>query len=176
MPSAYIKLFHYTTSSCLAGILHQRVINPGQMVSIFGQVSHGYAVSLTSDTDPIGHGLPDGRVITAEQAQVVQSTNVGGILRCIDATECRIEVEVEREDARLFHAPAFYSPKVLRAVEVSAYFPLQSYVSTPEVRQAERAFRDRMWKPKGPTWYFYQGALTLSKFTVQRRQANGQYL
>lgn len=176
MPSSCIKLFHYTTSGCLAGILHQRVINPGQMVSILGQVSYGYAVSLTSDTDPIGHGLPDGRVITPAQAQVVQSTNVGGILRCIDATECRIEIEVERADPRLFHAPGYYSPKMLRAVEVSAYFPVQSYVSTPELRKAEKAFRNRTWIPKGPTWYFYQGALALTNFTVQRRQANGQYL
>lgn len=176
MPSSSVHLFHYTTSANLAVILQQGVILPGQMVSITGSVSLGFAVSLTTDPDPIGHGLPDGRVITAAQAQSLISVNSGGILRCVDATACRIQLDIDKSDSRLFYALAFYSPQVLRAVEVSAYFPLQSTVSTPQLREAEQAFKKGWWRPKGSTWYFYQGQLVLSKFTVQHRQADGQYL
>lgn len=178
---AKILLFHFTTKRALSGILKDRLISPTRVVQPNGSVLNNAGVSLTSDTDPSGHGLPDGRVITSEQAKgLPRYVRSGKKKLSEDATEYRIDLELDDQDPLLVYAPTFYAnaaPMVLEVLEGKGYFPIDSIPPNHELKKVIDDIANGSLLGKSKTWWYYLGTIALpDTLVIFQRDDKGDFL
>lgn len=86
-------LYHFTSQKAAEKIVADGSILLGRFLSSNGVVMENSAVSLTTDKDPVGHGLPDGREITLKQAETLKYyTIINDRLHSINNIKCRITI------------------------------------------------------------------------------------
>ena len=113
-----MKLFHYTTSFGARGIVLDGCIRP----SAGNPLTEGM-VSPTSDPDRQGHGLPDGREITPQQAGSMLHVVKRERLFCHDHTVWRVSVDIPDDDPSLVSARRRYDETAIFALDIAAWNP-----------------------------------------------------
>jgi len=165
-------LFHYTTEQNKAGIFESGEIRP----SAPGGLSPGW-VSLTSDTDPVGHGLPDGRPISWEQAEHLSHEVIDGLPHCWDHTKCRLTIEFEDRDPNLVWAISHHSPEELQGLEISAYHPVDLVLSDSDLLSTAMELNVGMLDHKARTWWYYKTPIPTSRIAaIEVRDPSGRYV
>lgn len=119
-------LYHYTNRISINGIFNDGKIKLGRFASYEAELTPG--ICLTSDTSCIGHGLPDGREITYEQAQrliyFTRGGNSSNKYYCVDNTKYRIAIDTKKIST--IDAATYYkkNPLLLSILEVRGYYPI----------------------------------------------------
>lgn len=156
-------LFHFTCRVNIEGIFRDGIIRPGRAVVSPHEVRPDYAVCLTSDTESAGHGLPDGREVTPEQAERLKAVSViGDKLFCLDHTKYRIAIQVPDADAKLLHVPALLSewPLLLDTMEIGGYLPCSAaQLSGRELFAYRQLLQVGILKGKSQSWWYYCGSI-----------------
>lgn len=122
-------LYHYTSHIGMNGILHSGAIFKGSLLVDTCTVRNEFAVSLTSDESPIGHGLPDGREISKQCAERLDYyINRNDKYFCLDHTQFRLEIHIRKDDEDLIYLPDFLGgqSEVLDVLEATGYHPMLS--------------------------------------------------
>lgn len=165
-------LFHYTTEQNKAGIFESGEIRP----SAPGGLSPGW-VSLTSDTDPLGHGLPDGRSISWEQAEHLSHEVIDGVAHSWDHTRVRLTVAFEDGDLDLVRAAVYHNENELLELDISAYNPVDHYIPDINLLLTARDFSLGLLVRKSPTWWYYKRPIPVSRIeAIAIRDASGKYV
>lgn len=165
-------LFHYTTEQNKTGIFKSGEIKP----SAPGGLSPGW-VSLTSDVEPAGHGLPDGRSVSWEQAKHLSHEIIGGVPHCWDHTKCRLTIALEESDLNLVWATAHHSKKELLGLDVSAHNPVDRLVPDLNLLLTVQRFSLGSLVRKSPMWWYYKNPIPISWIAeIAIRDASGKYV
>ncbi len=166
-------LYHYTTIHAVMGIRSVNVLKttPANKLGVPPWLS------LTSDSEPEGHGLPDGRELTAHQAITVQHELLNGKPHCFNFTECRAVIDFDRNDTHLVLASLHHLDQELISLNIAAYNPVD--VPLPEILAAKTArliLAGRLI-PKSPTWWYYKSPVPLSKILrFEQKDTSGKYV
>lgn len=122
-------LYHYTSNIGMNGILNSGAIFKGSLPVDACTVRNEFAVSLTSDESPIGHGLPDGREISKQFAEKLgYCIYRNDKYYCVDHTQFRLEIHIRKDDENLIYLPDFLGgqSELLDVLEASGYHPTLS--------------------------------------------------
>ncbi|MGV8898657.1 MAG: hypothetical protein ACOH2B_05335 [Burkholderiaceae bacterium] len=173
-------LYHYTCRNNIEGIFHKGFICPGNAVVNSEEIRSNYAVCLTSDKNPIGHGLPDGREISHEQAANLKSfSKSDGRIFSLDFTKYRIKINVPDNDENLIYVPIFMStrPDILKAMEIAGHYPCIDFNDINSTLTCCPLFEERGIKGKSHTWWYYRGCIPSNWFVeVGIKMSNDLYL
>jgi hypothetical protein len=177
---ALITVYHYTSQRALPFILAGKLIRPSRVVLPNGQTRNAFGISLTTDQDPEGHGLPDGRRITSAQAKALPKfERIGSARYCEDATRYRLKLLLDSTDASLVHAPDYYRnalPHVYSVLEAKAYFPVDVIPPDEPMKKMIRDIQAGLVPGKGSTWWYYFGQITLdSSSTLEEKTTPNTY-
>lgn len=156
--------YHYTCRNNIEGIFRSGYISPGDVVVNPKEIKSNYAVCLTSDTNYSGHGLPDGREISREQAAMLKEfSESGDRLFSVDFTKYRIKINIPDNDEKLIYLPILLSawPDLLTVMEVSAYYPCSGVqsISPLSLQRDFRLLQTGELKGKAHTWWYYRGEI-----------------
>lgn len=166
-----MKLFHYTTNEGAWGIYTDGHI----LQSTYNPLING-RVSLTTDTDSSGHGLPDGREITKEQALNIAHKVVGTHLYCHDHTAWRITLDLDENDPNLKSAKECHDEKLIVMLDLAGWNPVDAHPSHQLIVTTAQKFLSGKMKPKSSTWRYYNQQLPVSRDAVfEVRNLGGQY-
>jgi hypothetical protein len=150
--------YHYTCLENLGHIFSDGFIKTGQIAVTATTIAQGKAVSLTTDSSSVGHGLPDGRKIKdGEITKLPIKKDESGSLVCADHTEIRFTLRLPDTEPRLISASNFYSgnPAMLYALEISGYFPIEASISESDQHEVELAIATGKLIGKGGTWWYF---------------------
>ncbi|HHA1671517.1 TPA: hypothetical protein ACOEF8_003540 [Enterobacter roggenkampii] len=150
-------LYHFTSQKAAEKIVADGSILLGRFLSSNGVVMENSAVSLTTDKDPVGHGLPDGREITPKQAETLKYyTIINDRLHSINNIKCRITIAPTGLD--IVSASEYYknSPDLLRGLSIAAYFPVGFDGIGPTHE------KDILIKSKASTWWYSFAPITVA--------------
>lgn len=163
-------LYHYTTRYAWDGIKAVGILKPSPRTPFW--------LCLTTDTNRDGHGLPDGREITGLQAANMPHEIVGGKFYCFDHTECRLKLDIAEDDSNLMHAWEYFDSDDKRlSADITAYHPCDMMLSDDALKVTFALFVSLQLEPKSPTWWYYKGAMPLSRILVmERRDSHGSYV
>jgi len=165
-------LFHYTTASAV-----QQIPKDGIIRTSVGNRLINDTVSLTTDTDPRGHGLPDGREITMAQAQHLNPISRNGKLYCHDHTEFRIVLSIPQEDPLLAPAWERNEPNELLAMDIAAWNPIDVRIPDWELLDIHRKIITNVLPRKSQTWWYYLTDIPCSLIDrLEIRNSSGQYV
>lgn len=162
-------LFHYTNLLAIGGILNvgtlkTSVVMPGMLC-------------LTTDLDPTGHGLPDGRKITAQRAQEMKGFPSGDGYRCYDFTEFRIVMDLCIDDPKLAKATDVFSKDDLKKLAITAYRPTEPRLTRRAFKETRAQMKHGSLEDKSSTWWFYRDDIPTSRFsTIQMRVSSGHFV
>jgi hypothetical protein len=127
------------------------------------------SICLTTDSSPIGHGLPNGDVITEEQLSKMLKINQGpisvsrgpnGTYRSIDHTKYRIQLNLNEADFIIISAMDYYQdrPDIVFELEIQGYLP---HTGNQEDRaKIANMLRAGILLGKGPTWWYAFGPIS----------------
>lgn len=176
-------LFHYTSPLGIRGILGDQSIFPGRAVINSSEAVDNYAICLTSDFDPKGHGLPDGREISSAQAQQFNGCiSKDGKYFSLDHTKIRIQVRISDMDNNLVYVPELLGkwPDLITSLEVKGYFPCGFEENEPVSSQMGAVYeliKVGIIAGKSSTWWYYQGAIPFHWIVdIAINGGNGQYI
>jgi hypothetical protein len=150
------NFYHYTSRVGIEGIMNSGTINLGR--SPYAQINSGRAVCLTTDTSPVGHGLPDGRVITMNEANTLgHYSQINNVLHCLDFTKYRLKLSISDLDEKLFQASEVHSTAELIAMDVTAYFPTKigRDLADEDFKSVLSDFEVGLKIRKSSTWWYY---------------------
>lgn len=165
-------LFHYTTEQNKTGIFEVGKVTP----SAPGGLSPG-GVSLTSDTDPVGHGLPDGRPISSKQAKHLSHRIIDGVPHCWDHTKFRLTIALEDHDPNLVRAVNHHAAEELLGLDISAYHPEDLHPPDLTFLLIARGISTGTLVRKSPTWWYYKRSIPVSRIVaIEARDASGTYV
>ncbi len=176
-----ISLYHYTCRNNIDLLVTTKVLKRGAIKGPAGELLENTAVSLTDDTDPRGHGLPDGRIVTAAQAEKLKGywTDLQGNLRCPDHTKYRMRFEFDTNDILLMSAADYYKSDltVLHRLEETAYYPIEKIVPPVETMRILAELAAGTIRRKGATWWYYFEDINLSSWIdLAVRLDSGEWL
>lgn len=156
--------FHYTSLRNLVGILNSGWIEKGRLATISGDIQNA-VVNLTTDRDPAGHGLPDGRGISDAVAAVMASTGSLGAYFCLDHTKCRLSIELADDDPLLISAAKHHAPEdgVLYVLEVAGWSPTKQSMDVAEMVEMHALIDDGVYQNKSPTWWYYYDRISIER-------------
>lgn len=173
-------LYHFTCRDNIEGIFRTGMIRPGKAVIPPTELSPDYAVCLTSDHNPDGHGLPDGREVSWEDANHLGCFSQNGDkLFSVDFTKYRIKIAIPDGDSNLIYLPSLFSsyPSQLLAMEVAAHFPCTVLSSQESILNGFHLLQTGQLKGKADTWWYYLGNIPLNWFVeVGLKIDENQYL
>ncbi|WP_152490641.1 hypothetical protein [Dickeya sp. MK7] len=153
-------LYHFTSQKAAENIINDGLIMLGTFLSSNGIVMENSAISLTTDQDPIGHGLPDGREITKKQAEALKyHTIINGKLHAINNTKCRITIAPS--GLNIVSAIDYYAtnPALLHSLEFMGYYP----VGIDDINVINK---NKTFKSKAPTWYYSFAPINVSSNVI----------
>lgn len=170
--------YHYTCRRNIEGIFSDGILRKGSVAINELLVDKFKAVNLTTDSSPEGHGLPDGREISNEEAVIFggYSENEGKKF-CADHTKYRIEIELPVSQylvaAKQFHQS---QPLVLTALELKGYFPTKQDLTDAELLLSQVGIANGSIIGKSDTWWYYFNEIPVRAFTcVSVRDPLGQF-
>lgn len=171
---AMTVFYHYTSLRNLRGIIHSGWIEKGRLATVSGDVQNA-AVNLTTDQDPAGHGLPDGRGISDTVAADMASTGNPGAYFCLDHTKCRLAVDIAEDDQMLIRAAKHHAMEdgVLYALEVAAWFPTKQSMDVAEMVEMHELIDSGFYQNKSPTWWYYFDHISIDR--VLRVEINSEH-
>ncbi|MBB6581561.1 hypothetical protein [Ralstonia solanacearum] len=173
MKNLTIKLYHFTNRNNIEIILANRILEAGRHV-MRGKIEHK-AICFTSDPDPGGHGLTDGRQIsTANVLQMRYATEENGSYYCVDNTEFCIAMPVRIAPA-LVKATKLHKPKELLGLAIAGHLPCSPNPTDVELVETWSAIKSGTLKDKSPTWWYHFGDLNLTDFEVSHKQKDHSY-
>lgn len=165
-------LFHYTTASAI-----QQIRKDGVIRKSVGNILINNTVSLTTDTDPRGHGLPDGREITMAQAQHLNPISRNGKLYCHDHTEFRIVLSIPQKDPLLAPAWMRNKPDELLGMDIAAWNPIDVRIPDCELLDIHRKIMTNALPRKSKTWWYYLTDIPCSLIDrLEVRNSSGVYV
>ena len=138
-----MRLFHFTATEHLQAILAEGLAKGDVPISPTEGVN---AVWLTTDDDPDGHGLSDGRLLTREERAAcarVLGREPPENARFLNKRAVRIKVMIPSSDRRLVHWPKWARKRLDR-----------DWYST----------LDRTGGGKSASWYLFFGCITPGQF------------
>jgi hypothetical protein len=153
------ELYHFTTKYSFHFIVSDELILPS--VVCVGTPSRNHrAVCLTSDPNPEGHGLPDGREVTHKEAVLLGRVfQINGKYFCHDHTLIRLKINIPDTNENLVYVPPLFNkyPRALFDLDVSGYFPCTTLeaASAEQVQIVAEALRSGHLKRKSETWWYY---------------------
>lgn len=156
-------LYHFTPGLRFKDILASNVVRASDAV-MHGSIQHNAAVSLTTDIDPLGHGLPNGEVLTQTQANKVKLgwKDQQGQLRALVATKWRLDFDIPATDPTLKKASQYHTKKDLLGLQIAALLPYAHEPSALEIAQTSAKIATGAILSKSDTWWVYLGDLPLS--------------
>lgn len=162
-----LTLYHYTSNFGMKGILNSGEIFKGSLAVDPRVVRNEFAVSLTNDESPIGHGLPDGREISKQCAERLgYCIHRNGKYFSLDHTQFRLEIHIPKDDENLIYIPDFFNgqSEFLNVMEASGYHPLLS-----DLDDLGKTLFDTLLKiksgrldGKGKTWWIYKSTIPIN--------------
>lgn len=163
--------YHYTVRWAIDGIRSVGFLKPSP-----SQLGHLPWVSLTTDTDPSGHGLPDGREILDLNAPLKFRT-VGQRRMSYDHTEARVVINLDPSDLNLVNAASQHDPEMLFALDVMAYLPTEINPSDPVLLGTRDMILKGLLPRKSPTWWYYKIAIPMDQILrFEERLGRGGYV
>ncbi len=164
MPSFY----HFTSAEGLSGIIADRIITPGTAVANSSTIVENFAVCLTSDCFPFGHGIPDGREVSADVAERLGRSRVvdGKQLSC-DHTKIRLRITIPENDTKLVYVPTLLDPEILLGMDVAGYFPCSNpgEISTHDLLLTTNHLASGRLERKSQTWWYYLSGIPFEWIT-----------
>lgn len=160
-------LYHYTCRKNIVEIFDTGLLRKGAVAINEFDVDKYKAVNLTTDTSPVGHGLPDGREISLNEAKCFGwYIEKNGKKYCANHTRYRIEINLPDSEmlvpAKQFHSA---SPVVLEALEIAGYFPTNKNFTDAELLQGRRGLADGTFCGKSDTWWYYFAEIPVQTFS-----------
>lgn len=169
-----MTLYHFTNRNNIEMILTDKLLKAGKHISN-GGVKKG-AISFTSDFDPMGHGLTDGREIAKNQVRGLRyASEHGNKYYCVDNTEFCLQIDLPLSD-KLIHAMKFHTPNEISALSVTAYLPCSPNPNINEINRIKNMIDSGKIKVKSNTWWYYLDDLVLADYIVHHKQKNGSYV
>jgi hypothetical protein len=167
------SLYHFTCFEGLIGIIIKRVIQPGRAVATNSSIEDGYAVCMTTDLFPVGHGIPDGREISFEDAQRLGNWQVhDGRYFSPDRTAVRVKIDIPSDDERLIYVPDLLgsSSLTLLGLDFAGYIPckdtqIKDVVSDVDLLEMFSLLASGSIDRKSPTWWYYRGEIPFDWIT-----------
>lgn len=159
--------YHYTCRNNIEGIFRSGLIFPGNVAVNPKEIKSDHAVCLTSDQNPNGHGLPDGREISLEQASKFKGfSKSGDNLFSIDFTKFRIKINIPDNDENLIYLPTLLAawPDFLKVMEMVAYYPCSQLKSPESILAGMHLLQTGVLQGKAHTWWYYRGEIPLDWF------------
>lgn len=158
-------LYHFTTKLSLHSIITDGKVLPN-VVCAGSSSRNDPAVCLTSDTSPIGHGLPDGREVTPIEASRLQ--------RCFfrndryfshDHTFVRMTINIPYANEELVFVPTLFRecPEELFGLDVGGYLPCSTphSASKQQIEMIGNLLKSGRLECKSKTWWYYFGEIPL---------------
>lgn len=171
--------YHYTCGPNIKGIFETGFLRKGTVAINAFDIDKYKAVNLTTDPSPIGHGLPDGREISNDEATFLDwHREKDGKNFCANHTKYRVEI-ILPDSAILVSARQFHSaqPAVLYALEIAGYFPTKKDLTDDELFQGRSGLADGTFLGKADTWWYYFDEIPVQAFlSVSVRDHFGQFL
>lgn len=164
------------------GILNSGEIFKGSLAVDACTVRNEFAVSLTNDESPIGHGLPDGREISIQCAERFgYCINRNGKYFCTDHTQFRLEIHIPKDDANLIYLPDFFNEQsgFLDVMEASGYHPMLSDLADlgKTLFDTLLSIKSGHLDGKGKTWWIYKSTIPINWIhEVRATQPSGHFL
>ena len=118
-------------------------------------------LNLTTDPDPSGHGLPDGRELV--YGENMPCKEIAGRHYCYDYTEWRVGMDLNEGDSDLVKASTHHTAEFFEALEIAGYLPTGSNVPDPVFRATVEGIRTGNLPRKGATWWYYKKAIPVSQ-------------
>lgn len=167
-----MKLFHYTTEQGRDWIFTDGWIDLSPNITAVP----GW-ISLTSDPDPVGHGLPDGRPITQQQAQQIPHALINGQLYCHDHTAVRLTIDFNANDPHLIKADLYHSADDLWGLDIAGYHPDYKELPDDLLFPTFGMLKQGVIPRKSPTWWYYKERILVSRIAmIEIRDAHGTYV
>lgn len=174
--------YHYTSDVGMNGILNSGEIFKGRLAVDAGTVRNEFAVSLTNDESPIGHGLPDGREISKQCAERLgYCINRNGKYFCLDHTQIRLEIHIPKDDGNLIYFPDFLDgqSELLDVMEALGYHPVVSDVADvgKTLFDTLLSIKSGHLDGKAKTWWIYKSAIPINWIhEVRATHPSGRFL
>ena len=173
MKNLTIKLYHFTNRNNIELILASRILKAGRHV-MRGKIEHK-AICFTSDPDPSGHDLTDGKQISAVNVlQMKYATEENGNYYCVDNTEFCIAMTVPSSQA-LVKATNLHKSKEMLGLTIAGHLPCSPTPSDTELFETLNGIKRGTLKDKSPTWWYHFGDLQLTDFAVLHKQKDHSY-
>lgn len=160
--------YHYTTVYAIDGIK-----NSGLLKTTPENPHIPPWLSLTTDTDSVGHGLPDGRAL-APYEQGIAFHMKDGVRCCYDHTECRVVLDLDPKDTLLVQAAWHHDPADMAKLNAQGYFPVSS-MSDDQRAATLFDFMSGRKQPKAFTWWYYKKNIPLQeivRFEIRDQSEN----
>lgn len=172
MTNLSITLYHFTNRPNLELILEQETIKAGSYLN-GKEIKHGL-ISLTTDLDPQGHGLQDGREISGPQVkQLKYATERSGKCYSVDNTEFCIRLSLSQSN--VISARSVHNQAELLILELTAHLPCSKNVTPADLATVASQIRSGVLVGKSSTWWYHRGDLKLTQFELLHKQPAGTY-
>lgn len=173
-------IYHYTSMSGLKGIIESGCINLGIFTTADDpKIIYNYAISLTTDLSPYGHGLTVGEEINQQQAIYLGEFSEGhgdhsGKLFSVNRIKFRLKIDLDK--VNLTSAVDYYkvNSKVLRALEITALYPLLDSKVKENNDFLVIKGNDPSIQGKGDTWYFSFSPINIKQSVVAIQFLNSE--
>ncbi len=172
MSHGLITLYHFTNRPNIELIVQSKTIKAGSYLHK-NQLKNGL-ISLTTDPDPTGHGLTDGREISESQVrQLRYATEFNNKYFCVDNTEFCIKISIQSDLA--ISASKIHNNNELLLLEKTAYLPCCAQVNQLQLDAIAIQIEKGQLIGKSKTWYYHRGDLSLSQYELLHRSPSGNY-
>lgn len=165
--------YHYTTRYAVegirtAGVLKTTMPNPSFVPPW---------LSITTDLDSQGHGLPDGRPLGPGDNPNLAAQVIDGVSYCFDHTECRVVLDLDVSSSDLVRVIKHHSVRELYHLNISAHFPTKGAITEQEMNKTIANFACGYLVPKANTWWYWKKQVPLQDIVrFEIRDAAGVYV
>jgi hypothetical protein len=187
--------YHYTSERGLHGIRQFGLIKRGDSPFCSQQIF----VSLTTSSDPEGHGLLDGRTVLrgdANFAKLAQQTDqLPGIDRILTGNmrEFRLSIDIDKNDPALFHWDSIVARAKARdpvfdhiqklsdedinklsiGLRLTALYPIGcAHLNDAELIKIYRDIEYGLLQTNEKTWWFFEGDIEVNRITKAEKMNN----
>lgn len=158
-----MDLFHFTSFLGIKGIFKSGVVKLGSLPTFRNKGGVGVAISLTSSDSPVGHGLPDGRILSEAEFDYLRKYAPYGFrfvplgdnkFACLDHTSMRLRFSLDEiQKFGLRKAMDYYShAKTMDKMAVTAYLASSPW-SDVNINRVVAEIRNGKLQRKDHTWW-----------------------
>lgn len=119
-----IEIYHYTSLQHVENILQSKKIKLGSILGKDRSLIHDNAISLTTDVDPNGHGLPDGRKINVELSKIMgHIVEKNGDL--LSYNKKKVRIKINTKNLKLIKCSVYYEhdKELFMGLTIGGYYP-----------------------------------------------------